>query len=128
MFALVHFSRPSCSSSNAAWCGHQVRLSPGASTPARPHMAGNEMGRLPVCRWHAPLWPPLGPKHFLSHIRHPGMVYSQKRGQHFIDDFIVLGHPGSDSCARSLHTLESMCAALATSVSTRCECEYSLRV
>ena len=31
---------------------------------------------------------------------------------HYIDDFIVLGHPGSDSCARSLHTLESECAAL----------------
>jgi len=37
---------------------------------------------------------------------------------HYLDDFTVLGLPGTEQCAQSLHTLQTVCRDLGGTIST----------
>ena len=37
---------------------------------------------------------------------------------HYLDDFTILGLPGTEQCAQSLHTLQTVCRDLGVPVST----------
>ena len=80
----------------------------GACPRGRPQTAGNPLARGHIYRHSLTIWAEVSTKNIFGILSDWGVAWQL----HYLDDFLLMGPPGSQSCARSLQTTIDSCKQL----------------